>query len=70
MTLRLVVGAALCEGMAFLNIAALMIEQSIPCLGMALLLMFAVLVLFPNKSSVAIALDEAERAALEEAQWK
>jgi len=70
MTLRLVVGAALCEGMALLNIAALMIEQSIPCLGMALLLMLAVLVLFPTKSSVAIALDEAERAALEEAQWK
>lgn len=69
-TLRLVVGAALCEGMAFLNLAALMIEHSIPCLGMALLLMLAVLVLFPTKSSVAASLEEAERAIREEAQWK
>lgn len=70
MTLRLVVGAAFCEGMAFLNIAALMIEHSTPCLGMALLLMLAVLVLFPTKSSVAASLEEAERAVREEGRWK
>jgi heme exporter protein D len=70
MTTRLIVGAALCEGMAFVNLGALMIERSIPCLGMAMLLLLAVLVLFPTKSSVAIALDDAERAAREEAQWK
>jgi hypothetical protein len=67
---RLVIGAAICEGFAFANLAAFMIEQSVPCLGMALLLLLGVLLLFPTKSSVAAALEDSERAARERAQWK
>lgn len=67
---RLIVGAAICEGMAFTNLAAFMIERSIPCLAVALLLMVAVLVMFPTKNSVAVALEDSERAARDEAQWK
>jgi len=67
---RLVVGAAICEGMAFANLAAFMIEQSVPCLGMALLLLLGVLLLFPTKCSVVAALEDSERASREKAQWK
>ncbi|MCE9607216.1 MAG: hypothetical protein K8U03_20205 [Planctomycetia bacterium] len=70
MQIKMIVGAAICEGMAFTNLAAYMLEHSVPCLGMALVLLLAVLLLFPTKNSVAMKLEELERAARENAQWK